>query len=610
MSMPVKPSSISPAPLPTVAEETATPVSAFGRRVAQSPSRSGSPVRDTLPPGVNPRYMEVYPHGHRQRLEKSLNPDSTRQHLETVCEHLAPDSAQRARLERLAEDKLTAPELFATLVRQRVLTDRFSAQCSVLKQDSGTFVTHLAASPDGQYMAAAMVSRSGPLSQNSTDVCIWQTDTSTISQQAIFHCDQSLQALAFGADSHTLQAIDSRNLIYRWQADVETGLWRSTGDTTACPKAYVREAVISPDGDCLGMVDHIQGHGFLCTATKAGSWKTERLAQPQTAGMFQNLHSLAFSENSQVFSYAAPSGVFVYHRTGEDWKVYPLENTSGTGPCLAPDGRTLALYQPPSWSSSHAEAVPIGKGTVHLWRFTESEGWRCRYVRELDPSVASAGRFPMVFSSDSRQLAMPAEGNARGAFPSFPCTPSVISSISSARPTQVQLRLHTEAQRALRPQMSGNIGQLAFSATGRYLASSAEAGVHIWRRDRGLEWAPIAWIVHEQPQAIGKTDVRPVFSPDGYHCAFAMARLIAGRGFLGESHAVVRVWGPGSQGDYKEKVQIQLEGRTVDKLQFTSNGVALVIASSAFGVDRSGSAQTHYLPLVAAEPEATGDRQV
>ncbi|MCY4472071.1 MAG: F-box protein [Kistimonas sp.] len=489
-----------------------------------------------------------------RQLKQALAPSHGRQSLLDWRERLAVGTLQRAALERLALRELSARGLFCALLKQRLVTQRFSA-CELRTIDyRGMLILDLVCSPDGQYLAHC-----SRISRQDSPICIsvCHYDLGALRQRGYFSYSHSFHSLRFSADSRRLEAVDPQGHLHGWQPDPH-GQWHSLG-SSLLSSSVVTKVVTSLDYHYMAIADDegglsVFGNEHLSCWQQQWNWLAPDGEPPQ--GLIELTPDImVFSRNSQFFLFVSGWRAHVCRRRGTGWEAHEFADVRACirqGAALAPAGDCLALCSTAASQPCYTE----GTGTVGLWKFREPQGWQYKTGR---PCRYSIHGFAMTFSPDGQQLAC-ADGLSTGDSRLF-----ILSTTGSEGWT-----VATELEFGSGPRFTGRlchlVESLQFSATGYCLAATARSGVHIWRQDLTQGWVSAAWVANDGCHQLEA--VQTVFSPDGYHCALAMG-----------SHSQVSVWGPGPGGRYSRKLHL-VRNASAGPLMFTPDASQLVIVSS------------------------------
>jgi len=458
----------------------------------------------------------------------------------------------------------------------------------------------LSQSPDGVWLA--LWSRCG-YDHPGFDVTLWQREASHLHKRETFRHPCALASLTFSPDSRRLHALDRQGQVQTLQRQSGPGgeHWSSLGITTPSLRMCDR-AILSADG--LSMALSAMGKVWLFDEKEAGRWQKQYTwawrsfppapalsslfphAQPDT----QSPAVLLFSRKADHLLRLDSQGLEACHRQGNQWQRQPVEpiewawsgaawlaiQTSAVqGLALDAQARWLAVA---FWQDSSLPPYS-GWSALGLWRFEREHGWQRATVQSiLVPGMTQFGPLAMTFSCDSRQLAYAEVGLATSNVCILSCPVPDRWALSQKLPFGTAFNA-AERHRQL-------IESLQFCSTGKFLAATAKAGIHIWQKDASHGWLTAAWI---DSGTGGKCGV--AFSPDGFHCALTQS----GTGFI-------CVCGPvGEDGDYRAKAR-WFEPGPVSQLAFTADGSHLLVTSWLPGPDNNTSCHAH-LKCVALEPE-------
>ena len=537
--------------------------------------------------------MRTYPPFYKQRLTQAQASRSARFCLASWCQGLPPGSVRRLQLESLMAREVCAEVLFLELRRQMLGTARLSAFSYQSVCHPGWAGIHVT-SPDGRLIADVRDCDDFPFSRR---VTLWQyNEKERLHLRFSASHTQPVRALFFSADSKVLQAIDSVGSLRTWVCpqEAQPAAWQETTRTGLCP-AMVQDGQISEDGRFLAarMPDSVQVFSREAGTGWQLQWRwlwqaSGRRSRAAHRGAGDGGHWMTFSHDSRHLVLQTHGEMFLAWRTGERWQEQTLVDEQGAqldslwSGVFDGNGRFLALGFD---ECQGPRALPSGRCGILLCRFVAGAGW-LGVSRHIYSGSCADWSLCLVFSADGQQLAFAAEQSRR-------------ESRVCVVPVQGRSVLHdgvvlSFASRSVvqRKDKSCIIDSIQFSANGRVLVATAEAGVHVWRRC-GADWVSMAWIVRP-----GRAlRLRHALSPDGYHLALA-------QGEYGE----VSIWGPGPDGHYIRKVRL-LHGRPLRSLEFAPDGSHLQMRSRG---EREGRVLSTWLACLRLTPEvmpvAQGDR--
>ena len=505
------------------------------------------------------------------------------------------------------------------LIQERLQAPRFSARhLTVVEEPSmSESVDELRFSPDGQFAAMSFYGTGGWADELQYCCSLYSMRAGQFHRE--YHCVQNLplQGLLFGADSRSLQAVDTSGQLHEWQC-CSDGHWQAREPVPLGPPA-AHKVLASPDGSRLALVDagtdprdsRIYLHQpvvFLLDKTDSGDWTTTwqwRCPRPFLRTGCRELADLCFSDDSRVFVFTAAPHVFVCQRRHERWTLQPLDavcDLHDQATLLAPDGKTLAVYDKLDGSYS---CPP--RANIEVWQQDEQHQWAAtgQYVC----AVGSIGAGAMAFSPDSQQLVFPDDSGQDN------CRLCLLS----ATDTGVFRRSATLQLPAVSDRPTSGLGfsrvkRLHFGATGAHLCAITHEGLHLWRRGAQREdWRPAGW-VNEEDTAGARCGLGGLFlgggagggggvpggqlSPDGSHCVL-----------FGDRRGRCSVWGPDHSGRYRKKVSIE-PGRRLYKVQFTPDASQLLLAFEGDFVSQGRRAPSGLACLtLVPEPDSASDRE-
>ena len=401
--------------------------------------------------------------------------------------------------------------------------------------------------------------------------------------------------MRFGADSRSLSAVDCQGRWRRWSLDGEAH-WRPV-DSPALDLAAVNKATFSPDGRTL-VLDALTEASLFCESTQ-GDWHKQwhKAADSRNLAYWHQFlwqpvlrRPAMFCGKSQHVLFKQDGDLILLHRDGKSWSRVALEGEDdfyrqAANQVLSPCSRWLALA---FWGK---DGVPRAGWTrlplsVGLWRFSAHQGWRLwrRQSGITGQCASSMGPWPLVFSPDSEYLAFQQH---REHDETQVCLLPVSDHRVQTQPQLLPIR-QTDFGSGLR--LSCDVVGLYFSANSRFLAAVAGMGISLWQRDPLHHWSCVARISNPRIDsdiqiACSPHDIRLAFSPDGFHCAWA----------LGDSGDLA-IWGATAAGGYVKKLQVSL-GARVERLLFMPEGGRVLAASVGPAQGEGRAAQLTCLTL-------------
>jgi len=523
-------------------------------------------------------FMRAYPVHYRQHLRQTLNRELACQFLSLWSPQVPDNGAQRQEQEQLVEYRLSAYRLSWELTRRMLQAARVLFNDGNLGLRSASYGVTVY-SPDGNYLVTQTA-----LSLTGLVPClsVWQHTTHDLHQAAQCRLDSqhTHNGLSFSADSRSLLAVTREGVLQIWRLQADNS-WQLSVTANLSP-GPIPIASFSPDTRWLAMkVGHqLQMFGEAAPAawqrccnlrwTHLPATSFDILIQPDT---------MQWSADSRHFLLVNNGHAFILDRQARDWQEQEIRQDSfptfyRKGE-LSPQADWLAL----ALQYRNPPQVPQDGYTIELWqRHSARPHWR---FFSQNTYLGTRALFPMTFSLDGRQLAVPDRlENGNQCLAVLSLTPD--GDWTSAT------RLRLGPGIAGDPLRTG-IYAISFSAQGCFLAATARAGVQIWRLHADT-WNPVAWIENWDLSIGSEPCCR--FSPDGWHCAIS-------RGDKG----CVSFHGPGPGGRYLTKMQVNL-GDPVHQMQFAPEGLRLLVLH---GITRSLFQRARFFHLMpVAETTACG----
>ena len=537
--------------------------------------------------------MRSYPVEVRTLLEQTIDTRRARDYLSPWREHLAVDDAHWESL--VTQRTLTPPQiLFSTLVQLRACSDRFAGAGTHKGRCGNRPVRYLLCSHDSRYLATA----TWKFQENeSTELTVWRAGPTAVTREAVFEPVCDLRALAFGADSRSLQGLDRNGQLWQWQRDAQEQ-WHSLGDSRLYAGAVVvRHAVASPDGLALAVLtadERVSVFGKAATGHWHRHWCQDQggmVAGEDGQPMIAIVEMLVFDSQSQHLLMASDRKLWALRKEGGVWQETGVQGSilppgdslpPGAGVVLVVQGEYCAALFWQGWEDLDAHRAQY---LLKWWRYAAGQGWQSVMERQCPMLlVRTAPITPVLaFSPDGRQLALLERQQERQQL----CILSVMADpVILPQPFDVI------------PAAFCRLGHLAFNATGLYCAAAIQRCARIWRCDERLGWDCVARIDNPGPEPI-----RFAFSPCGMQSVVSMPGSLS-------------VWGVGADGHYREKMRLphgpgmalEHQGAVICRSLFTADSAQLLF--STWRRDEPGEGSwLHTVPLVPDDRVPTPEQE-